>query len=81
LLHEQHATEAREPLRRALDLAERCGASALGARVSQELRAAGARPRRNRLHGAQALTPSERRIAQLAAGGLTNRQIAPSACS
>ena len=38
--------------------------------------AAGARPRRERLHGPDALTASERRVAQLAADGFTNRQIA-----
>ena len=33
-------------------------------------------PRRERLDGVEALTPAERRVAQLAAEGLTNRQIA-----
>ncbi len=37
---------------------------------------AGGRPRRARLHGVAALTPSELRIARLAADGHTNRQIA-----
>jgi DNA-binding CsgD family transcriptional regulator len=40
------------------------------------LRRAGGRPRRERLAGAEALTASELRVAQLAAQGLTNRQIA-----
>ena len=42
----------------------------------EELEASGARPRRDRLEGVEALTPAERRVAQLAAEGLTNRQIA-----
>ncbi len=42
----------------------------------QELLAAGARPRRKELRGVASLTPSERRIAELAAAGGTNREIA-----
>ena len=38
--------------------------------------AAGGRPRRDRVAGAGSLTASELRVAQLAAQGLTNRQIA-----
>ena len=41
-----------------------------------ELRATGARPRRRLTTGAGALTPSERRIAELAAAGQQNREIA-----
>jgi DNA-binding CsgD family transcriptional regulator len=69
---------AREQLRLALDAATACGAGALAGRARDELVAAGARPRRERLHGAEALTPSERRVARLAAEGLTNREIAQS---
>ena len=68
--------EARDQLRAGLDMAHRCGALQLSARGRAELRAAGARPRRERLSGAEALTASERRVAELAAEGLTNRQIA-----
>jgi DNA-binding CsgD family transcriptional regulator len=68
--------DARQPLRRALDLATRCSAPRLAGRVREELLAAGARPRRERIAGVEALTASQRRIAQLAAQGLTNRQIA-----
>jgi len=68
--------DAREPLRRALDLATRCGALALSRRARDELIAAGAKPRRERISGVDALTASELRVAQLAARGLTNRQIA-----
>ncbi|MET0686586.1 MAG: helix-turn-helix transcriptional regulator, partial [Solirubrobacteraceae bacterium] len=44
--------------------------------VRTELYAAGARPRTDALSGAAALTASERRVATLAAGGETNRDIA-----
>jgi DNA-binding CsgD family transcriptional regulator/tetratricopeptide (TPR) repeat protein len=69
-------TEARAPLRRALDLAERTGAAPLAELARRELLAAGARPRRTALTGPDALTSAERRVAGLAADGLSNRQIA-----
>jgi DNA-binding CsgD family transcriptional regulator len=69
-------SDAREALRRGLDLAAACGASALAARAREELVAAGARPRRERLSGPEALTASERRVARMAAEGMTNREIA-----
>ena len=65
-----------EALRRALDLADRCGATQLAARAREALLAAGARPRRARVSGPAALTASERRVAELAAAGHTNREIA-----
>jgi DNA-binding CsgD family transcriptional regulator len=68
--------ESREILRPALDLAHRCGALALTERTRTELIAAGGRPRRLVLSGLDSLTPSERRVAQLAAVGLPNRDIA-----
>ena len=68
--------EARDVLRSGLDAAHRCGAHRLTARAHEELRTAGARPRRERLSGPEALTAAERRVAQMAAQGLTNRQIA-----
>jgi DNA-binding NarL/FixJ family response regulator len=42
----------------------------------EELRACGARVRRWTPIGVDSLTPSERRVAELAADGMTNRQIA-----
>ena len=66
----------REPLARGRDLADRCGARALVDRAGDELAAAGARPRRLRTSGAASLTPSERRVATMAAQGMTNPQIA-----
>jgi DNA-binding CsgD family transcriptional regulator len=70
--------EARAELRAGLDLAHRCGAAPLAGRAHEELLATGARPRRPVLTGVDALTPSERRIVELAAGGATNREIAQS---
>jgi DNA-binding NarL/FixJ family response regulator len=63
-------------LRVAVDTAHHLGATALATRAETELRATGAKPRRVRLTGLEALTASERRIAELAAAGLTNREIA-----
>ncbi|HXZ71912.1 MAG TPA: helix-turn-helix transcriptional regulator, partial [Streptosporangiaceae bacterium] len=68
--------DARAPLRRALDLAQRTGAAPLAERAKRELLAAGARPRRTAITGPDALTSAERRVASLAADGLSNRQIA-----
>jgi DNA-binding CsgD family transcriptional regulator len=69
--------DARSLLTSGLELAQRCGACALAERAIDELSAAGARrPRRLQLEGRDALTPSELRIARLAAGGKTNREIA-----
>jgi DNA-binding CsgD family transcriptional regulator len=68
--------ESRDVLRPALDLAHRCGARTLTDRARAELVAAGGRPRRLVLRGLDALTPSERRVTQLAAAGFPNRDIA-----
>jgi DNA-binding CsgD family transcriptional regulator len=69
-------TEARELLRDALDAAHRLGARPLAERAEIELRASGGRPRRVVLSGLDSLTASERRIAELAGQGLSNREIA-----
>jgi DNA-binding CsgD family transcriptional regulator len=69
-------TEARELLREALDAAHRAGARPLAEYAETELRATGARPRRVVLTGLDALTSSERRIAELASQGHSNREIA-----
>jgi DNA-binding CsgD family transcriptional regulator len=68
--------EARGPLRRALELAGVCGAAGLSEHVRSELHATGARPRRDALGGVESLTPSERRVVDLAAAGRSNRDIA-----
>jgi DNA-binding NarL/FixJ family response regulator len=59
-----------------MDLAHRCGAGRLVARADVELHATGARPRRPTQSGVEALTPSEQRIARLAAMGRSNLEIA-----
>jgi DNA-binding NarL/FixJ family response regulator len=69
-------SEAKEPLRAALQLAEACGAQPLVEQVRSELYAAGARPRTSALAGVAALTARESRVARLAAEGRTNREIA-----
>jgi DNA-binding CsgD family transcriptional regulator len=69
-------SEAREQLRHAVELATICGAATLAARAEGELLATGARPRRVALSGVASLTPSERRVAEMAAEGPTNREIA-----
>jgi DNA-binding CsgD family transcriptional regulator len=68
--------DSRQHLRLALDYADRNGVEPMAARARQELVAGGGRPRRRALVGVNALTPSERRIARLAADGMTNREIA-----
>lgn len=76
LRHDGRRSEAREPLRRGLEMARRCGAEPLVRRAHGELLVAGARPRRLMFSGVESLTPSERRVAEMAANGQTNRQIA-----
>ena len=69
-------TDAREPLREALELAFVCGAAGLAEEIRTELHATGARPRTEALSGPGALTAKERKVAAMAAEGATNRDIA-----
>ena len=68
--------DARAPLRRALALAEQCGSVLLADAARRELAVTGVRVPRREHGGADSLTPSERRICDMAAQGLTNPQIA-----
>jgi DNA-binding CsgD family transcriptional regulator len=69
-------SDARAPLRDAFEIASHCGAQPLAEHARNELYAAGGRPRRQALTGPESLTPSERRVADLAAAGQSNRDIA-----
>jgi DNA-binding CsgD family transcriptional regulator len=68
--------EARQRLREGVDLAQRLGAFGLAGRANQEIAATGARPRKVLQTGLDALTTSERRVGQLAADGMSNKEIA-----
>jgi DNA-binding NarL/FixJ family response regulator len=68
-------TQAREPLREALEFFETVGASSFASRARVELAATGETVRR-RAAPAQVLTPQEAQIARLAASGERNRDIA-----
>jgi DNA-binding NarL/FixJ family response regulator len=59
-----------------MDEAYAIGAAPLADRAAEELRASGARPRKRAVTGFDALTPSELRVARLAAEGRSNREIA-----
>lgn len=68
--------EARGALEDGLVRAERCGARALADRARTELRAAGGRSSDPESTGIEQLTVSERRVAELAAEGHSNPEIA-----
>jgi DNA-binding CsgD family transcriptional regulator len=67
---------ARTELRTAIGLAQKRHAGWLEQEALADLRATGAKPRTRSSTGRDALTPSERRIADLAAAGRQNREIA-----
>jgi DNA-binding CsgD family transcriptional regulator len=67
--------DARTVLREAIGIADAVGARAVGRRAREELVRAGGRAP-NAGESAGELTPSERRVAELAAAGRTNREIA-----
>lgn len=76
LVRRRRRREGREVLRLALEEALKCGATALAERVRTGLTSGGGRPARLELSGVDALTPAERRVCELAAGELTNREVA-----
>ena len=75
----RRGSAARRPeqvLESALEYAVANDAAPIEKAAREELRLCGARPRRAARTGAAALTPSEERIARLAAEGRTNKEIA-----
>ncbi|MDQ3901901.1 MAG: LuxR C-terminal-related transcriptional regulator, partial [Actinomycetota bacterium] len=68
--------ESHQYLRRGIELAQICGATPLIERAKTELRASGAWPLHLAPSGPDALTPSERRVAELATAGYSDRDIA-----
>jgi DNA-binding CsgD family transcriptional regulator len=68
--------DARGQLTEGLALARSCGAVPLAERAYEELVATGARPRKIIRSGIETLTPSERRVARMAADGMQNKEIA-----
>jgi DNA-binding CsgD family transcriptional regulator len=69
-------SDARQLLRTGVELAHACGGTVLVERANHELAATGAHPRTVLLSGVDALTASERRVAQMAAEDLSNKEIA-----
>jgi DNA-binding CsgD family transcriptional regulator len=76
LRRDNQRAAAREPLREALEIARRTGALAVGQLAHDELDATGEKLRPLMASGVESLTPSERRVAEMAATGKTNRAIA-----
>ncbi|MGW2749159.1 LuxR C-terminal-related transcriptional regulator [Streptomyces sp. NPDC001450] len=77
LLVRQGAPDAaRTHLQQALKVAQRCGATVIVREAEDELRGSGYRPASQGAQGTGALTQAERRVARLAAQGMTNRSIA-----
>jgi DNA-binding NarL/FixJ family response regulator len=69
-------SDARALLREGAELAQALGATGLAERADEEIAATGARPRKPLQTGIDALTASERRVAQLATEGMSNKEIA-----
>src|SRR5206468_12460011 len=75
LRRQQRMTDSRAPLREAAQTFEALGQLRSAERARRELRASGEAPRRRQPEAWAQLTPQELQIAQLAAGGLSNREI------
>jgi DNA-binding CsgD family transcriptional regulator len=75
LRRRRHNSESRGPLREAADAFTVLGSLRFADRAQRELRASGETVRRNQPEAWDQLTPQELQIAQLAADGLTNREI------
>jgi DNA-binding CsgD family transcriptional regulator len=72
--HRQDAA-ARAPLRAAIEVFDALGVAPWSGRARQQLRATGEKSRPRTFGGCDQLTPQELQIAQMAAEGLTNREI------
>ena len=75
LRRQRRVAESRAPLRSARQAFDALGAISWGERTRQELRASGETSRRRVPDARDQLTPQELRIAQMAADGLSNREI------
>jgi DNA-binding CsgD family transcriptional regulator len=75
LRRQRRAADSRQPLRAAREAFDAIGLVPWGERARQELRAAGETSRRRTPDLWDELTPQELQIAQMAAEGLTNREI------
>ena len=75
LRRHRRSADSRAPLREAIGLFDALGAARWGERARQELRATGERLGPRTLDGRDRLTAQELQIAELAAEGLTNREI------
>jgi DNA-binding CsgD family transcriptional regulator len=75
LRRERRSADSRTPLRNAIDLFDALGANRWSARARQELRATGETVRQRIPDARDQLTAQELQIAELAAQGLSNREI------
>ena len=75
LRRHRHVTDSRAPLREAREIFDAIGARNWGDHARSELRASGERSRRRAPEARDQLTAQELQIAQLAATGLSNREI------
>jgi DNA-binding CsgD family transcriptional regulator len=75
LRRRRQLAESRQPLRTARDMFDALGAVAWGERARHDLRASGEASHRLAPDAFTSLTPQELQIAQLAASGMTNREI------
>ncbi|MGW2741371.1 AAA family ATPase [Streptomyces sp. NPDC001450] len=70
------AEDARAALQEAVSVAHACGAEPVAEQARAALRELGDRPRTPTFRGREALTPAQRKVAELAAQGMTNTEIA-----
>lgn len=75
LRRQRRSVDARAPLREARDIFDALGALPWSDRAREELRASGEASRRRTEYAWEMLTPQELHIAQLAAEGLSNKEI------